>query len=68
MADHWERTIPCKDTAGRERVIRLFPSADNKAVIQVPPGECGVLDASQFGQLRTVMHELSVELSRRSAT
>lgn len=68
MADHWERTIPCKDTAGRERVIKLFPSADNRVVIQVPPGEYGTLDATQFGQLRTAMHELSVELSRRSAT
>lgn len=65
MADQWERTIRCEDSSGRERAVRVFPSADNRAVIQVPAGESGILNAVQFGQLRTAMDQLAVELSLR---
>lgn len=67
MADQWERAIPCEDTAGRERVFKVFPSENNRAVVQAPPGESGVLDAKQFAALRHAMEELTIELHRRAA-
>lgn len=67
MADEWKRIVECEDAAGRPRSVHVFPSADNRAALKVPPGDACVLTDDQLGDLQAKLYELSAELHRRGS-
>lgn len=65
MSEQWERTIQCKDLAGRERSLRLLKSVDGASlVVQAPAGESAVLDLNSVNTLQTALSEFAVDVYR----
>lgn len=71
MADLWERTMPCKDALGRDRVLRVFIAHDDDGKIRigfhVPAGEVGKLEPQALSKLHDILAAAGLEAAHRGA-
>lgn len=61
MLDGWERLIPCEDTAGRRRDLKVFITQEGKVALHAPPGEVAVLLPGSLDQVKAYLTSAQLE-------
>lgn len=65
MSEQWERSIPCRDRAGRNRLSRVVITDAGDVMFIAPPGEVALFHVNELNDVKQAFVDAQVELIQR---
>lgn len=65
MQEQWERTIPCRDRAGRQREAKVLVTDSAQVVFIAPPGEAAMFHPGDVNRIKQALTDAQMEAVHR---
>lgn len=65
MQEQWERSIPCRDRIGRNKLARVVITDEGDAMFVAPPGEAALFYVNELNDVKQAIADAQLELIHR---